>query len=242
MFFLIWLVFPVLFDIPEYLIPNLMNVLQTFLDFLFGVDQQKYSGEFWIHAGYSIQRVVIGFIIASSSGVILGVLSGYFTPFFQIVDPFIQMLRSIPGIGWLPLAIVWFGVGTQTTLFLISLVAFFPVYINTVSAVRLVPQNLINVGKVMRVSNCELLWTIILPSALPGIFTGIRICMGLCWSFLVLGEMTGVNWGLGAILMNARMLGSLDMVVICMICIAVLGKLFDFFLTLIYKAVRKHAY
>lgn len=158
----------------------------------------------------------------------------------RLFDPFIHIIRMIPGVGWFPIAMVWFGVGNKTTIFLISLAAFFPVYVNTLRAVLDVDPMVINAGRVLGANSRELLWSIILPSSLPGIFSGLRLSMGVCWAYLVLGELTGVNEGLGAVMMDSRMLGNVDMIIVCMIAIAILGRICDLILVSIYKLIRPY--
>ena len=156
----------------------------------------------------------------------------------RLFDPFINMIRMIPGIGWFPIAMVWFGVGDKTTIFLISLAAFFPAYINTVRAVMDVPKILIDAGRVLGANRIAVFRMVILPASLPGIFAGLRLSMGVCWAYLVLGELTGVSEGLGAVMMDSRMLGSVDMIIICMLAISIWGRISDLILLAIYKKLR----
>ena len=116
--------------------------------------------------------------------------------------------------------------------------AFFPVYVNTLRAVSDVDKILIDASKVLGANSKQVLRTVILPSSLPGIFSGLRLGMGVCWAYLVLGELTGVNEGLGAVMMDSRMLGNVDMIIVCMLSIALLGRICDLLLLGIYKILR----
>ena len=190
---------------------------------------------FFKHSTASLYRVIIGFIIASISGMVFGVLSGYFLIVKRLFDPFIHIIRMIPGIGWFPIAMVWFGVGNKTTIFLIALAAFFPVYVNTIRAVSDVDKTLIDASRVLGANSKDVLKTVIIPSSLPGIFSGVRLSMGVCWSYLVLGELTGVNEGLGAVMMDSRMFGNVDMIIVCMISISIWGRICDLILQGVFK-------
>ena len=235
-FLIFWMVLPVTLNTPEYLLPSLGKVFQSFLDFITGYKElNTYSGMFFKHSTASLYRVIIGFIIASISGMVFGVLSGYFLIVKRLFDPFIHIIRMIPGIGWFPIAMVWFGVGNKTTIFLIALAAFFPVYVNTIRAVSDVDTTLIDASRVLGANSKDVLKTVIIPSSLPGIFSGLRLSMGVCWSYLVLGELTGVNEGLGAVMMDSRMLGNVDMIIVCMISISIWGRICDLILQGVFK-------
>jgi len=142
----------------------------------------------------------------------------------------VQFVRSIPGIAWLPIAMVWFGIGTQTTLFLISLAAFFPVYVNTFHGVREVPIGWIHAALTLGANRGQMIGRVILPAAWPSIQTGLRLAMGISWAYVVLGELTGVNTGLGAMIMDARMMGDVPVMLVGMVSIALLGRLSDLIL------------
>lgn len=234
-----WAILPALLNTPQYLIPSLSTIIKGFIDFAIGsYELTSYSGAFFKNALASTYRVMLGFLIASLLGVFMGILSGYYIYIKRLFDPFIHLIRMIPGIGWFPIAMVWFGVGNKTTIFLIALAAFFPIYVNTLRAVKDVDDSLIHVGKIMGASQRNIMKTIILPASLPGIFSGLRLGMGVCWSYLVLGELTGVSEGLGAVMMDSRMLGNVDMIIVCMISIAFLGRIFDLILLGIFKMIR----
>ena len=140
------------------------------------------------------------------------------------------MIRAVPGIGWLPVAIVWFGVGEGNTLFLISLAAFFPIYVNTAHAAATVPGQLTKAGRMMGARGLTLFRTVIFPASFPEAAVGLRLGLGVAWAYLVLGEVTGVATGLGAVMNDGRMLGHVDIVLAAMIVIAAAGKLTDLLL------------
>lgn len=192
-----------------------------------------------IHTLASIVRVFSGFCIALVSGVTLGILTGRFLTMNRLLDPILHLLRMIPGIGWLPIAMVWLGIGNKTTIFLISFAAFFPIYLNTAQGVRHVSEKMIRAGQMLGAEGWTLFSTVIIPAATPSIVAGMRLGLGICWAYLVLGELTGVAKGLGAVMMDARMLGNVDIIIVCMISIAFWGKLTDQILVKITDKIQR---
>ncbi|MDD3337350.1 MAG: ABC transporter permease [Lachnospiraceae bacterium] len=166
---------------------------------------------------------------------LMGFLTGRSNCCRKLLDPMLQAVRAIPGIGFLPISIVWFGVGEKNTLFLITLAAFFPIYLNTQEGISNVPTEYIRSGQMLGAKGISLFATVIFPAAFPQIFVGLRLGLGVAWAYLVLGEMTGVSQGIGAVMMNGRMLGNVELVMTGMIVIAVMGKLADCILLHLYR-------
>lgn len=214
--------------VPEYILPAPGQTALYLADFLTGSGRlTPYSGQLLIHSAASILRVAQGFLLAMAFGLPMGIITGSFFKIKRIFDPLVHMLRMIPGIGWLPIAMVWFGVGNRTAVFLIALAAFFPVYLNTAIGVRQVPDKLIQAARMLGAEGLMLFVHVIIPASSASILSGMRLGLGVSWAYVVLGELTGVSRGLGAVMMNARMLGDTAMIVICMIVIAFLGWLSD---------------
>jgi NitT/TauT family transport system permease protein len=238
---LIWISCSYLELLPTYLFPGPMRMFHVGWDFLIGTGGlTPYSGSLLNHLVASVTRVLMGFSIAAFWGILLGLLSGRNERVHRLLDPTIQMLRAVPGIGWLPLAMIWFGVGQQTTVFLIALAAFFPIYLNVAHGAARIPKELIQAAQMMGADARVLLRTVVIPASFPSMLVGLRLGMGIAWAYLVLGELTGVANGLGSVMMDARMLGQIEMIPITMISIAIMGKLCD---TMLVKLARKlHAY
>ena len=200
--------------IPSYILPNPLKLGQIIIDFAFGIwNLTPYSGKLFENLTASIIRVLCGFGLATFLGLALGFLSGRIYFIRRLSDPFIHAIRAIPGIGWLPLAIVWFGVGEETTLFLITLAAFFPIYTNTAFSASQVSPLFLRAGRMLGANKITLFSTIILPATFPSIIVGLRLGLGISWAYLVLGELTGVTKGLGAVMMDSRMLGHVEMII-----------------------------
>ncbi len=137
------------------------------------------------------------------------------------------MLRPVPVTAWLPLSMIMFGLGPKSAFFLVALGAFYPILVNTVFAVRSVEPRLFEAALMLGVSQAQLFPTVVLPASLPGIFTGLRLGLGFAWVVIVVGEMTGVQTGLGAMIMDARQLSRTEIVIAGMIVIGIVGFLSD---------------
>jgi len=228
LFFLAWLVVCETGLAPPYLLPHPKDVLATGSSYLFGdAGQMAYAGRFFEDVTASAVRVLLGFGLAVAAGIPLGVLSGRLALVNRLLSTSINALRAVPGISWLPLAMVWFGIGIKTTVFPVALAAFFPVYLNAEARARQVNPTLLQAGAMMGVRRLRGTFAILLPAAMPNIITGLRLGMGISWAYLVLGELTGVPNGLGALIMDARMLGRIDIIVVGIILIALMGRLCD---------------
>ena len=224
--------------LPAYQLPSPARLALVLADFVTGqLRVTPYSGQLWLHLWASLRRVAWGFGLAAALGLTAGFLTGRVPLLRRLLGPFLHMLRAIPGIGWLPVAIVWFGVGEKNTLFLISLAAFFPIYMNTAHGASQVSPLLLRAGKMLGARGFTLFRTVIFPAAFPEAAVGLRLGLGVAWAYLVLGEITGVSRGLGAVLSDGRMLGHVDIVLAAMIVIAVLGKLTDLILLAVCRAI-----
>jgi len=228
--------------VPSFLMPAPLDVLKALFLFIFGVpaDNAPYSGTFFRHAAASVSRVMAGFALASLIGIPAGILSGRVPRVCTVIDPFIHLLRSVPGIAWLPLAMIWFGIGNTTSLFLIVLAAFFPVYLSTYQGARNISPRWVQTAKMLGATRRQILMRVVLPGAFPSIEAGLRLALGISWAYVVLGELTGVNSGLGAMIMDARMMGSVIIVVVGIICIALLGRLSDLLLQFLLHRLPGH--
>jgi sulfonate transport system permease protein len=243
-FVLAWIMVSSTALIPHYLLPQPLKIIET--GYIYMVDEpgdSPYAGRFLSDAGASLTRVLIGFMCATLCGLPLGVLSGRITTVNRLLNSFINGLRAVPGITWLPLAIVWFGIGIKTTVFLVALAAFFPIYLNTATGSQQVNIYLLQAGAMMGIGRFRGTFSILLPGSMPHIMTGLRLGLGISWAYLVLGELTGVPNGLGAVIMDARMLGQVDMIVVGMILVAIVGRLSDgllvTFLRVCFKSARR---
>lgn len=228
LFLMAWIMVSATGVIPTYLLPHPLEIAHTGYAYVLGqAGQGPYAGRFLSDAGASLLRVGCGFAAAVRVGLPLGILSGRLLLVQRLMSTTVNALRAVPGITWLPLAMVWFGIGMKTTVFLVGLAAFFPVYLNAAAGARQVNPLWLQAGAMMGVRRLRGTFAILLPGAMPHLMTGLRLGLGISWAYLVLGELTGVPNGLGAVIMDARMLGRIDMIVVGIIIIAVIGRISD---------------
>ncbi len=213
----------------ESLLPTPSRVARVWWDLITGWSSSAgpYAGKWAAHAWASTWRVFTGFTIASCLGVGLGLLIGLSPVIEKLFDPTIQLLRNIPVTAWVPLAILFFGIADPPAIFLIALGAFFPAVVNTSQGTRQVPLLLIKAARMMGVNRRQLILWVIFPAVLPGIFTGIRLSMGIAWVLVVVAEMIAVKSGLGYLLLDAYYFFRTDVVIACMLSIGMLGFLSD---------------
>ena len=213
---------------PAYLLPGPGAVFEAGVRYGFGAPGQgPYAGRFLTDLLASLGRVFAGFGLAALCGIPLGLCSGRVVTVNRLFSSTIGGLRAVPGICWLPLALIWFGIGFRTTVFLVALAAFFPIYQNALTGARSVAPIYYQAGAMLGVSRLRGVFAILLPLAMPNLLTGLRLGMGISWAYLVLGELTGVPDGLGAVIMDARMLGQTDMILVGILLIALVGRLCD---------------
>ncbi|MBC8752009.1 ABC transporter permease [Paraburkholderia sp. WC7.3b] len=215
--------------IPASLLPAPSRVVTTWADWVFATDgsSQADSGRWIFDAAASVSRVLSGYLIATISGVLLGIAIGWWRWIEQAVEPTLQMLRPIPPVSWIPLAIIWFGIANKPAIFLVFLGAFFPILMNTIHGVKATDRNLIRAAAMMGSTQFQLLRFIVLPAALPSIFAGLRIAIGSAWMLTVTAEMVAVKSGLGYVLWDSYYFLRYDLVIAAMVSIGLLGYLSD---------------
>jgi taurine transport system permease protein len=178
-----------------------------------------------VHFLTSIKLVLIGFISAVLIGVPLGLFMGYYSYFFKFINPVFNILRPIPPIAWIPIAIVWFGLGTESKCFIIFLAAYIPCVINSYTGVRLTNPVLRNVSKTFGASRFKIFTTVCIPAAMPMTFTGIKIALSNAWTTLVAAELLAAQAGLGYMIQQGRTIGRSDIIIVGMLTIGIVGIL-----------------
>jgi NitT/TauT family transport system permease protein len=222
------------------LIPPPSDVGVALWDLAFGgINDDAYSRTLHIHLLASLSRVYGGFAIALAVALPLGLLIGRIALVRQVLDPTLQVLRPIPVTAWLPLAMIMFGLGPRSAFFLVCLGAFYPILINTIFGVRTVDARLFEAASMLGCTGTAQFFRVVLPASLPAIFTGLRLGLGFAWVVIVVGEMTGVQTGLGAIIMEARQLSRTEIVICGMIVIGVAGFISDRLVMLIGKRLLR---
>ncbi|WP_328975203.1 ABC transporter permease [Streptomyces canus] len=176
----------------------------------------------------SLQRVAGGLLLGALIGTGLALVSGLFRIGEDIVDAPVQMLRTVPFVGLIPLFIIWFGIGEAPKIAIITLGVTFPLYLNVYAGIRGVDSQLIEAGESLGLSRWGLVRHVILPGALPGAMTGLRYSLGISWLALVFAEQVNADSGIGFLMVQARDFLRTDVIVVCLIVYAFLGLLADF--------------
>ena len=192
-----------------------------------GLGLNPYSGTWWDNVVFSTIRVAKGFGLAILIGVPLGIMIGWSRLVAAAVDPTIQILRPIPITAWLPISLAVFGIRDFGAIFLILIGAFYPIVINSMQGARGVERNWIRAAMMMGASRTAILRRVVLPAALPSIFTGLRIGLGIGWTAVIVSEMVAVKSGLGYVLWDAYYVGRMEVVIADMVSIGAMGFLSD---------------
>jgi sulfonate transport system permease protein len=185
------------------------------------------SGELPKHLWESLKRALLGLAIGGSIGFLFALINGLSLWANRLFDSSIQMLRNIPHLAIIPLAILWFGIGESSKQFLIVTGVFFPIYLNTLHGIRALDPRPLEMGRAYGLSQWEMFRTIILPGAMPSILVGLRFALGMMWLTLIVAETIASDSGIGYMTMNAREFLQADVVIVGILLYALLGKLAD---------------
>jgi nitrate/nitrite transport system permease protein len=223
-------IWQVLCSSPDSTIPAPLTIIQETWDPLIkdpfydngGTDR----GLFW-QVLASIQRVSVGFFLAAVVGIGLGILIGTNAFMYDALDPIFQVLRTIPPLAWLPISLTILKQADPSAIFVIFITAIWPIIINTTVGVQQIPQDYRNVSKVLQLSKTEYFFNILIPSAVPYIFTGLRIAIGLSWLAIVAAEMLVGGVGIGFFIWDNYNSGMLSPLIIGIIYVGIIGLLLD---------------
>jgi len=195
---------------------------------LTGIVELARNGTLVQHIAASLMRVSIGYVAALVVAIPLGVLMGWFSGVFYAFNPLVQLLRPISPIAWIPLAILWFGVGNVSPIFLIFLSSFFPMIVGTAAAVQAVERQYVRAARNFGITGYRLIFQVVLPAALPQIIVAMRLGVGIAWLVVVAAEMIAIDSGLGYLIIDSRNAGNrYDLVVAAMVLIGIIGLLLD---------------
>lgn len=186
------------------------------------------DGSLWEHITASLRRVGAGYGLALVIGIPLGLLMGWVSGAYRTLNPLFQMLRPISPIAWIPVAILWFGVGEASPIFLIFMAAVFPMMLQTTAGVHTIDRRYLRAAANFGVSRFTLFRRVVIPAVLPEIIVGMRIGIGVAWLVVVAAEMIALRSGLGFLIMDSRNAGNrYDLVIAAMILIGLIGLLLD---------------
>jgi sulfonate transport system permease protein len=185
------------------------------------------TGQLWPNLLISLERVVFGLAAGVAVGTALGLAAGLSRLGEDVIDPSVQMARTLPHLALIPLMILWFGIGETPKLVLIGLGSSFPIYLNLYSAIRGADRKLLEAASMLGLSHAETIWHVVLPAALPGFLVGLRQALGIAWITLVVAEQINASAGIGYLVMNARDFLRTDIIFDGLLVYALLGLATD---------------
>lgn len=202
-------------------LPPVSLIVKTFFQVL-------WSGELLQHAIASLQRVFAGFTIAAVTGIILGLLVGWFQIVRDFLDPLIELTRPVSPIALIPLAILWFGIGPESKIFVIFMATFFPILLNTIAGVQNTDRLMVRAAQALGARQFRILRTVSIPSAAPFIFSGLRISLGIAFIVIIASEMVAAQNGLGWLILDSQRVYRTDTVFVGIVTISGLGLTADY--------------
>ncbi|EHI97184.1 ABC-type transporter, integral membrane subunit [Clostridium sp. DL-VIII] len=214
--------------------PAILPSIPTVLDSL---KSQLNSGQLIKDISVSLIRVVEGYMIAAVLGITLGVLMGISERINKFFFLTFTSIRQIPMLAWIPLIVLWFGIGESSKIIVIVIAAYFPILLNTMNGIKRTDKNLIEVGNMYKLSKWKLFTKIYFPSALPSIFVGLKLGLGISWMAVVGAEIIASSSGIGYRMNDARSLMQPEVVFVGMFAIAIIGIIMDQILTRISKKI-----
>lgn len=212
------------------LLPTPLDAVHAYQDWLSGKPRgvvDPFSGTWARNVLASTIRVAIGVSVAAVVGIVLGILIGRSRTVELLFDPTMQGVRPVPVTAWVPFSLIFFGISPTAAISLIFVAAFFPIVVNTTAGAQHVSDSLLRAGRMLGASEAYLLRRVVLPSALPHIFTGLRLGIGMGWVAVIVAEMVGVKSGLGYILWQSYYWNRMDMLICTVFTIGILGFLSD---------------
>ncbi|WP_454019696.1 ABC transporter permease [Azospirillum sp. Marseille-Q6669] len=215
-FFAVWQALTSLGVIDAFLLPSPVAVAGALWD-------MALDGSLWVHLGASLQRVAVGFALACVVGMALGLMCGWWRGVADFVRPVVEALRPIPPLAWIPITILWFGLGDAASYFLVFLGAVFPAFVATYTAVRGLDRNQMNAALCLGATPWQLFTDVLIPASLPIILPGLRIALGVGWMCVVTAELIAAQTGLGYLIQQSRMLFQINNVVAGMVAIGLVG-------------------
>lgn len=191
------------------------------------------DGSIWLYIYASSKRAIIGLVLGGVIGYFLGMINGMSKVSNIFLNTTIQMLRTVPILGLLPLLIIYLGIGEELKIFMVALGVFFPMYLNTYGGVKTIDDGILEMSKVYGLSKLQIFTQVILPGSLQSVLIGVRIALGAMWLILIAAEMIGTDTGIGYMATQARELMQMDKVFLAIFIYALLGKLSDLIATLL---------
>jgi NitT/TauT family transport system permease protein len=181
------------------------------------------SGELFKDVIASLNRIIIGFLLGSGVGVVIGLLMGSFSPVRRLLEPYVETLRFIPAVAMITIAVIWFGIGEASKIFIIFYGTVFIVVVTTAAGVAAIPKNKTRAGLSLGANRVQLFFHVTLPSVVPDILTGMRVAMANAFTIIVAAELVAAQRGIGTILWNARVMMLTEDIFVALVVLAILG-------------------
>jgi nitrate ABC transporter permease subunit len=216
---------------PTSTLPGPIKVFQEswdkiFYPFAYPDREGTAKGLFW-QISASLQRVAIGYTLAGIVGIVVGIFVGVNNLLFRAFDPLFQLLRTIPPLAWLPIALAAIQKSEPSAIYVIFITAVWPILMNTIVGVQQIPQDYKNVARVLRLSQQKYFIKVVLPAAVPYIFTGLRIGIGLAWLAIVAAEMITGGVGIGYFMFDAYNVGRTSDIIVALVWVGLVGLILD---------------
>ena len=212
----------------------LVGPIEVIKAFIVSLSEPIGTNRIYGHVLWSLSRVLMGFAIGSALGVVAGMLMGLYKPVDAFIRPIFEIIRPIPAIAWIPLSIVWFGLGEPAKYFLIALSSFCSVTINAYTGASSVDESLVGAAKMLGASDHQVFRLIILPASVPQIFAGLQIAIGSAWMTVVAAEMVRSSEGLGWIVIKGQEINSMTQILVGILGIGIVG----FILATVMRAIE----
>jgi sulfonate transport system permease protein len=194
-------------------------------DVLAELENLAATGALWHDIGASVARVAAGFAIALALAIVLGALVGGSRAVERVLDPTLQAIRAVPSLAWVPLILLWLGIGETAKITLVAIGAFFPIYVALVAGIRGVDRKLVEVGTTFGLSRTALIARVLVPATLPQLLVGARIGLTQAWLFLVAAELLAATNGIGFLLTDGQQTTRTDEILVAILLFAACGKL-----------------
>lgn len=176
-----------------------------------------------IHAAYSLQRVLLGYILGSAAGILLGLLMGWYPVVRAIFWPIYSIIRPIPSIAWIPIAIIWFGLGEDAKIFIVFISSFANLTLNAYSGAKSTDKQLIGAAQMLGAGQYQIFFTVVLPSSIPQIFAGLQVVMSSAWATVMAAEMVRSSEGLGWMIVTGMSNNNINQILTGIVAIGIVG-------------------
>lgn len=176
-----------------------------------------------VHAAYSLQRVMVGYVLGSAAGILLGLLMGWYPVVKAVFWPLFSIIRPIPSIAWIPLAIIWFGLGEEAKIFIVFISSFANLTLNAYSGARSTNKQLIGAARMLGAGQLQVFLTIVLPSSVPQIFAGLQVAMSSAWATVMAAEMVRSSEGLGWMIVTGMSNNNINQILTGIVAIGIVG-------------------